>query len=689
MIVIIKTKGNGKGRGVRRRRRTMVGMVILWFIRIIGENGKNDVKVSILSSGNRATEELPKGSELKVEKNDAVISNDGGSDVGTKKVALENLFAEFCFKGDQIDGNSKRTPFIVRNRRNNSGANGNEAGVLSSILAKSKEDTDRITPAKRKWGENERNEGRKEARFVSGYSGKHVDKDLEVIRVKHLDDVAEDLHSVCGISQIRCGKEARHSSNVCQESEGVKEIERENAPIWSKKKRSGKMGRKNRKKEATVSPYFVKSAEETSEANVSEMSGAVNSVYLHAGCEEFDDNKGIEEQVSKVSSRKGRHGGKGQEKHKGKQVRVISPYFLKSAEQEKIQEVGKHFKNRSRKSLPKSLISELSVEDLEEARIEVQDAAPYTVRSVYDEEAAKELLQNASEKLLQDTGVPCMIGASESLLVPCTLVESKETREDITGGGLRKTRSGEKRPKKGKKKVRTLLPYFVKSLDNEVVATENHLKMKSQKSMKKNATLVSPHLRNNKRKVGVEVTKLVIDATEVIALPKRTLSASEKRDEAYERRTPDNLWKPPQSPHTLLQEDHAHDPWRVLIICMLLNRTTGLQASRVINQLFALCPDAQSAAEVDTQDIEKVIQPLGLQKKRAVMIQRFSQEYLGEGWTHVTQLHGIGKYAADAYAIFCTGKWDRVIPSDHMLNRYWNFLREDYGTVSFSRPPEF
>ncbi|CAI9117213.1 OLC1v1018562C1 [Oldenlandia corymbosa var. corymbosa] len=584
--------------------------------------------VSILSSGNRATEELPKGSELKVEKNDAVISNDGGSDVGTKKVALENLFAEFCFKGDQIDGNSKRTPFIVRNRRNNSGANGNEAGVLSSILAKSKEDTDRITPAKRKWGENERNEGRKEARFVSGYSGKHVDKDLEVIRVKHLDDVAEDLHSVCGISQIRCGKEARHSSNVCQESEGVKEIERENAPIWSKKKRSG----------------------------------AVNSVYLHAGCEEFDDNKGIEEQVSKVSSRKGRHGGKGQEKHKGKQVRVISPYFLKSAVQEKFQEVGKHFKNRSRKSLPKSLISELSVEDLEEARIEVQDAAPYTVRSVYDEEAAKELLQNASEKLLQDTGVPCMIGACESLLVPCTLVESKETREDITGGGLRKTRS---------------------------VATENHLKMKSQKSMKKTATLVSPHLRNNKRKVGVEVTKLVIDATEVIALPKRTLSASEKRDEAYERRTPDNLWKPPQSPHTLLQEDHAHDPWRVLIICMLLNRTTGLQASRVINQLFALCPDAQSAAEVDTQDIEKVIQPLGLQKKRAVMIQRFSQEYLGEGWTHVTQLHGIGKYAADAYTIFCTGKWDRMIPSDHMLNRYWNFLREDYGTVSSSRPPEF
>ncbi|KAF7807617.1 methyl-CpG-binding domain protein 4-like protein [Senna tora] len=56
------------------------------------------------------------------------------------------------------------------------------------------------------------------------------------------------------------------------------------------------------------------------------------------------------------------------------------------------------------------------------------------------------------------------------------------------------------------------------------------------------------------------------------------------------------------------------------------------------------------------------------------MLQRFSREYLDQRWTHVTQLHGVGKYAADAYAIFCTGKWDRVRPTDHMLNYYWEFL---------------
>lgn len=69
-----------------------------------------------------------------------------------------------------------------------------------------------------------------------------------------------------------------------------------------------------------------------------------------------------------------------------------------------------------------------------------------------------------------------------------------------------------------------------------------------------------------------------------------------------------------------------------------------MQASRVISDLFALCPDAKTAIDVPTRMIEKVIETLGLQKKRAAMIQRFSWEYLDESWTYVTELHGIGKY---------------------------------------------
>ncbi|KAJ4824867.1 hypothetical protein Tsubulata_041668, partial [Turnera subulata] len=137
------------------------------------------------------------------------------------------------------------------------------------------------------------------------------------------------------------------------------------------------------------------------------------------------------------------------------------------------------------------------------------------------------------------------------------------------------------------------------------------------------------------------------------------LSAAQKRDEAYRRKTPDNTWRAPRSEHGLLQEDHLDDPWK---------------AKKVAGDLFTLCPNAKAATKTPAEKIENIIRSLGLQKKRAEMIKRFSREYLEKGWTYVTQLHGIGKYAADAYAIFCTGKWNRVIPTDHMLNYCWIYL---------------
>ncbi|KAJ0445666.1 putative DNA glycosylase [Helianthus annuus] len=158
---------------------------------------------------------------------------------------------------------------------------------------------------------------------------------------------------------------------------------------------------------------------------------------------------------------------------------------------------------------------------------------------------------------------------------------------------------------------------------------------------------------------------------------KDSLTARQKRDDAYNKKTPDNTWKPPRSHHNLIQEDHIHDPWRIVVICILLNMTQGVQVRGVILEFFSLCPDAKTATEVPAEAIEKLITPLGLQKVKTERIQRFSEGYLWDDWTHITQLHGVGKYAADAYAIFVTGQWRRVIPADHMLNRYWEFLHQN------------
>ncbi|XP_065852888.1 uncharacterized protein [Euphorbia lathyris] len=88
----------------------------------------------------------------------------------------------------------------------------------------------------------------------------------------------------------------------------------------------------------------------------------------------------------------------------------------------------------------------------------------------------------------------------------------------------------------------------------------------------------------------------------------------------YKRKTEDNTMRPPRFEVGLLQEDHAHDPWRVLLICMLLNCTSGKQVKGVIADFFALCPDAKAASQATQEEIEKIIQPLGLHKKRAMMI---------------------------------------------------------------------
>ncbi|CAO2833962.1 unnamed protein product [Amaranthus hypochondriacus] len=106
-----------------------------------------------------------------------------------------------------------------------------------------------------------------------------------------------------------------------------------------------------------------------------------------------------------------------------------------------------------------------------------------------------------------------------------------------------------------------------------------------------------------------------------------------------------------------------------------LKRRQQKKVKKVLSLFFDVCPDAEAAVNSDIIRIASVIQTLGLHRKRAAMIQRFSTEYLSDDWTHVTQLHGIGKYAADAYAIFCTGKWREVNPNDHMLNHYWKFLQ--------------
>ena len=42
--------------------------------------------------------------------------------------------------------------------------------------------------------------------------------------------------------------------------------------------------------------------------------------------------------------------------------------------------------------------------------------------------------------------------------------------------------------------------------------------------------------------------------------------------------------------------------------------------------------------------------------RASLPLPQMSSQYLFDSWRDPTELHGVGKYAADAYAIFCRGR---------------------------------
>eukprot|EP00889_Picochlorum_renovo_P006256 jgi/Picre1/33286/NNA_008610.t1 len=108
--------------------------------------------------------------------------------------------------------------------------------------------------------------------------------------------------------------------------------------------------------------------------------------------------------------------------------------------------------------------------------------------------------------------------------------------------------------------------------------------------------------------------------------------------------------------------------------------TTAVQVRSIVYTLFELYPTPERLCDANIDDLERMLMPLGLFRKRAQSIQRFSQEYLTKDWRDdPTLLYGIGKYAKDAYDIFCLGRWREVTPDDKDLRLYIEFLERTDG----------
>jgi methyl-CpG-binding domain protein 4 len=81
----------------------------------------------------------------------------------------------------------------------------------------------------------------------------------------------------------------------------------------------------------------------------------------------------------------------------------------------------------------------------------------------------------------------------------------------------------------------------------------------------------------------------------------------------------------------------------------------------------------------DVQDLQSLLKPLGMWRKRSATLQRFSREYLEKNWKTPKELFGCGKFAEDAWRVFCVGDWKNVEPNDHALNKYRDWLEENHA----------
>ena len=121
----------------------------------------------------------------------------------------------------------------------------------------------------------------------------------------------------------------------------------------------------------------------------------------------------------------------------------------------------------------------------------------------------------------------------------------------------------------------------------------------------------------------------------------------------------------------IIQQEFQHDPWKMLVGCIMLNQTNNKQVRQVIYDFFEKYPNPQSITESSIPDITNRLRPLGFYNRRAKTILKFSHEYINKQFEHISELYGIGKYASDSYEIFIKGN-NKVDPTDKILCRYLN-----------------
>ena len=105
------------------------------------------------------------------------------------------------------------------------------------------------------------------------------------------------------------------------------------------------------------------------------------------------------------------------------------------------------------------------------------------------------------------------------------------------------------------------------------------------------------------------------------------------------------------------------------------NRTAFAATHVVASPLLEVDP-WQPAGAIDWDETLKYRHYLWDQGLHVAEAMDTAQRGMGLDWKTAKDLYGCGKYADDAWHIFCAGDWKNTQPNDHALNYYYTYLKE-------------
>lgn len=142
--------------------------------------------------------------------------------------------------------------------------------------------------------------------------------------------------------------------------------------------------------------------------------------------------------------------------------------------------------------------------------------------------------------------------------------------------------------------------------------------------------------------------------------------------------------------YELLQSRYVKEPWRMMVVCILLNQTTRRQVEPVLSQLFTVAPTPQDMVRLPDAKLVEILRPLGLQNRRAVTLRAFSRDWMYHMRNHppgtdpmmwLPKCHGIGEYAVDSYRIFVKQNYQQPTSLDKELLAYLDSIGHGPGAA--------